>query len=327
MTLIRWFVNAISVRNIKHRNPKSHFTHTMYPPGPWHTLSSDLFHWEQSTYLLVVDQYSKFPLVRKLNSLTSRSIINHMKVMFDEHGICQRLLSDNGPQYDCQEFKEFARNYGFELVTTSPHFPSSNGFIERQVRTVKDVFTKARETGTDPHLAMLCLRTTPIDHNLPAPCELLNSRMYRSNLPGKTPTDASRHSNVLQRRQDTVQRQWEPSRPLPELTPQQSVRVQNPLNKTWEPGRVIARTNEPRSYKVETPRGVYRRNRRHIRSTAENFSEEKFRKPDYNDNTIDITSGSSSITATSTPAEKRESAEPVLRRSQRVIKKPQRLDL
>ena len=73
------------------------------PPGPWHTLSSDLFHWEQSTYLLVADQYSKFPLVRKLNNLCSRSIINHLKSIFDEHGICQRLLSDNGPQYDCRQ--------------------------------------------------------------------------------------------------------------------------------------------------------------------------------------------------------------------------------
>ena len=47
---------------------------------------------------------------------------------------------------------------------------------------MKKLFTKAKESGGDPHLAMLCLRTTPIDHNLPSPCELLNGRRYKSNL-------------------------------------------------------------------------------------------------------------------------------------------------
>ena len=141
----------------KHQNslPKEPLHSYDVPTGPWHTLSADLFHWEQSTYLLVADQYSKFPLVRRLNSLSSRSVIDHMKVMFDEHGICQRLISDNGPQFDSREFKEFANVYGFEHITSLPHFPSSNGFMERQVETVKELFTKARETGTDPHLAML----------------------------------------------------------------------------------------------------------------------------------------------------------------------------
>ena len=312
----------------KHQNslPKEPLHSYDVPTGPWHTLSADLFHWEQSTYLLVADQYSKFPLVRRLNSLSSRSVIDHMKVMFDEHGICQRLISDNGPQFDSSEFKEFANVYGFEHITSSPHFPSSNGFMERQVETVKELFTKARETGTDPHLAMLCLRTTPVDHNLPSPCELLNSRVYRSNLPGRIPPNSSHHSNALQRRQDVSNKRFERNRPLSELKPHQPVRVQHPVNKTWEPGRIITRTNEPRSYKVETPRGVYRHNRRHIRPTAETFREKDFRR---HDNDIAVATPEPDSIVTNTPVKDGTTVAdvPALRRSQRTIKKPQRLDL
>ena len=52
------------------------------PPRPWHTLSSDLFLWEQNHYLLVADAFSKFRIVRKLHTISSRSVIKHLKGMF-----------------------------------------------------------------------------------------------------------------------------------------------------------------------------------------------------------------------------------------------------
>ena len=110
-------------------------------------------------------------------------------------------MSDNGPQYISDEFKQFAANYGFEHVTSSPMYPRSNGFSERMVQTVKHLFTKARESGQDPHLAMLCLRTTPIDHHTPSPCKILNGRRYRSNLPivGTKETSVADYTDNLQR--------------------------------------------------------------------------------------------------------------------------------
>ncbi len=143
------------------------------PPRPWHTLATDLFHWEAETYLLVADMFSKFPLIRRLTSMSSRSVISHMKGIFEEHGIPEKVLSDNGTQYASEEFQVFAKSYGFQHVTSSPHFPRANGFVERMVQTVKSIFTKCKETRSDPHLAMLCYRTTPLDHNIASPSELL----------------------------------------------------------------------------------------------------------------------------------------------------------
>jgi transposase InsO family protein len=42
-----------------------------------------------------------------------------------------RIISDNGPQFIAQEFKEFIRISGMTHVRTSPYYPQSNGKLER----------------------------------------------------------------------------------------------------------------------------------------------------------------------------------------------------
>ena len=57
------------------------------------------------------------------------------------------------------------------------------------------------------------------------------------------------------------------ARPLPDLQPVDSVHVKLDQQKVWEtPGKVIARSPVPRSYNIQTPKGVVRRNRRHLRT-------------------------------------------------------------
>ena len=90
------------------------------PCYPWQILSSDLFEFKGNQYLLISDKYSKFPIIRKLTSTTSRAIINHLKSIFAEHGIPERLTTDNGPQYASQEFHDFMQTNGVEHVTSSP---------------------------------------------------------------------------------------------------------------------------------------------------------------------------------------------------------------
>ena len=54
-------------------------------------------------------------------------------------------------------------------------------------------------------------------------------------------------------------------RPLPELHPGDTVRVKDDSQKKWdETATVIGPAGTPRSYQVQTPRGVLRRNRRHL---------------------------------------------------------------
>jgi len=48
-----------------------------------------------------------------------------------------RIISDNGPQFIARDFKDFVRICGMTHVKTSPHYPQSNGKLERYHRTLK----------------------------------------------------------------------------------------------------------------------------------------------------------------------------------------------
>ena len=58
---------------------------------------------------------------------------------------------------------------------------------------------KAMETHNDICLALLCVRATPIDWELPSPGELLQGRKFRSNLPAKISNKNARKENVNNR--------------------------------------------------------------------------------------------------------------------------------
>ena len=142
------------------------------PTCPWQVIGTDLCEINKKDYLVMVDAYSSYPEVIPLSSQSSDAVIKGMKVTFTRHVIPDVVHSDNGPCYRSQEFADFKNKWGFKHVTSSPHFPSSNGLVEKAVQTVKNIITKSIESGTDPCLGLLAYRSTPID-NHKSPAELL----------------------------------------------------------------------------------------------------------------------------------------------------------
>ena len=108
------------------------------PTRPWQIVGTDLFAIREDTYLLICDYYSKFPVVYRIEGkVTSDAIVSKMSEVFAENGSPNKVVSDNGGHYSSQAFRNFAAEWCFDHVTSSPHFPQLNGFIERQVQTVK----------------------------------------------------------------------------------------------------------------------------------------------------------------------------------------------
>ena len=156
------------------------------PTRPWQNVGTELFAIGNRNYLIVSDYYSKFPLVKEVTgAVTSQAVIRLTKEIFSEQGVPATVYSDNGSQYSSSEYRRFSEQWEFNHINSSPHFPQSNGFIERQIQTVKRTMQKAGAAKIDMAMAMLILRSTPIDSQLPSPAELLYARKLHANVPIK----------------------------------------------------------------------------------------------------------------------------------------------
>ena len=106
---------------------------TSLPDGPWENLVTD-FHGPLSSgeYLLVIiDEYSRFPIVEIVNSTLHTATIPKFDKNFLEFGIPRQLKSDNGPPFKGYDFKIFAKYLGFHHHRITPLYPQSNGLVEK----------------------------------------------------------------------------------------------------------------------------------------------------------------------------------------------------
>ena len=145
-------------------------------------MASDLFSWNNQGFVIVVDYYSKYWEIDRLYDTKSIAIVKKMKKMFSRLAISETLQNDNGPQYTAQLFKEFSKEWNFKHVTSSLEYPRSNDFVERHIQIVKNLLTKAKQSGKDPYLTMLESRNCPVE-NSGSPPQLIYGRCLRSLLP------------------------------------------------------------------------------------------------------------------------------------------------
>ena len=132
----------------------------------WTKLATDLFHFEGDSYLLIVDYTSRYPVICKLTKMTAQNVIGHLKVIFSEYGWPDNIVSDNGPCYTAEAFTKTMQEYQVNHITSSPHYPQSNGLAEKfvqqwkaySIRSEKKVWTCIRpwKSITTHHLQATC---------------------------------------------------------------------------------------------------------------------------------------------------------------------------
>ena len=72
------------------------------PQVRWEQLGLDIFSLKGTQYLLTVDYFSQFPIIRKLQSLHSLSVMKTLKEIFTMVGIPKCIVSDSGTQFTSQ---------------------------------------------------------------------------------------------------------------------------------------------------------------------------------------------------------------------------------
>ena len=107
------------------------------PDLPWSIVATDIFEWHSQQYLVLVDSYSGWYEIDQLHDANSATVITKLKRHFSVHGAPHTLLSDNVRQLKNNHFKDFATQWDFTHVTSSPEYPQSNGLAETAVRSAK----------------------------------------------------------------------------------------------------------------------------------------------------------------------------------------------
>ena len=263
---------------LQYRNnqPKEPLYVQPLPARPWSKVGADLFELHGKHYILLVDYYSNFVEIEKLESLTTSGVIQTLKRMIARYGIMDILVSDNGPQFASRQFAEFALAYNFTHSTSSPLRAQSNGLAERSIQTVKRLMYKCVETGEDLYLALLDLRNTPRDNLISSPVQRLMGRRTKTRLPTCSELlkpKVVKPSDVTSRLQNyrELQKKYfdRGKRVLPKIQEHDAVRLKTPTG--WQPAEYVTRHGQPRSHIVKsTDRDrLYRRNRDQLLITRE----------------------------------------------------------
>ena len=128
-------------------------------------------------YLIVVDYFSKFVVVKPSKDLTSRTTINSLLDIFSEHGFPAMIRCDPGHNFVSHEFVDFCKHLNITLTLSAGYHHSSNPG-ERAVKTVKSLMKHCLASNASWRIALLEYLSTPLGPNIPSPSELMG-RQFR----------------------------------------------------------------------------------------------------------------------------------------------------
>ncbi|CAH8528184.1 unnamed protein product [Schistosoma rodhaini] len=156
------------------------------PEHPWSRIHVDFAGpINGTTYLVVVDAFSKWPEIVPVNPPTTTQTLKHLTELFARNGLPEVIVSDNGSQFTSAQFQEFCRRLTIRHLRAPPYHPQSNGQAERFVDTFKRALIKSKGEGTPVETLqsfLIAYRTTPND-TLPeqkSPAEILMGRRLRT---------------------------------------------------------------------------------------------------------------------------------------------------
>ena len=239
--MIRNCPTCLEFAPAKPRIKKKDMLHHEIPHTPWTKLATDIFYFQGTNYLVLVDYTSKFPVVKQLRRIDQRAVITAFEEIFAERGYPDELVSDNGPCYRGEQFREFLKTKGIKHTTSSPYYPQSNGLAEAYVKVVKNMMKKAQKCKVRFNDMMYQYRTSPVAGKKESPIELLEQRRPRTNMPhlgkGNPRGDPKAKTHNYPIGIKVMYR----GGPDPDST----------LHGTWYPARITSHLEEPRSYLLE----------------------------------------------------------------------------
>ncbi|XP_011883681.1 PREDICTED: uncharacterized protein K02A2.6-like [Vollenhovia emeryi] len=116
-------------------------------------------------FLILVDAYTKWPLIHIVKDIKSDTTINICRQVFATYGLPRFFVTDNGRSFVSEEFEKFLKANVITHRLTAPYHPATNGQPERYVQTLKNSLKQMQSTHAtvQAHLQKLLTqyRNTP----------------------------------------------------------------------------------------------------------------------------------------------------------------------
>ena len=236
------------------------------PQEPWERVARDYFYMNGRLYILICDYFSKFPFLFQIKTTSFANLKDHLVELFSVEGTLNEIMSDNGPPFNGKDFSSFLTGLGIRHTTSSPNYPQSNGFIERQIQSVKRLMEKAISTGRSFQEALTSLRAQLLGDGLPLPAEILHGRSLVTRKASPVDLTAVCQSLIA------LQAKYTKSHDKAKRAKEQQARVISEEvyflsgKNEWQIGTVTSTIDTGRSYNVLTHEGTsLRRNRSHLK--------------------------------------------------------------
>ena len=236
------------------------------PQEPWERIAMDYFYMNGRWYILICDYFSKFPFLFQVKTTSFVNLKDHLMELFSVEGIPNEIMSDNGPPFNGKEFSSFLTGLGIRHTTSSPNYPWSNGFIERQIQTMKRLMEKASSSERSHQEALTGLRAQPLGDGLPSLAEILHGRSLVTRK--ASPVDLT----VVHQSLIALQAKYTKSHDMAKRAKtQQALVIGEEVyflsgKNEWQIGIVTGTTDTGRSYNILTDEGKsLRRNRSHLK--------------------------------------------------------------
>ena len=160
------------------------------PDYPFQKVASDYFQAGGHTYLVVVDRFSGWPVVKHCGGSTGNSLqlVNQLREYFATFGIPEELASDGGLTYTSAETQKFLSDYGVKHRLSSVAYAQSNKRAELGVKSMKRLLRENTDGGGGLDnekfaRALMAYRNTPDRDTMLSPAQVVFGRQIRDFLP------------------------------------------------------------------------------------------------------------------------------------------------
>ncbi|KAK3088256.1 hypothetical protein FSP39_016655 [Pinctada imbricata] len=159
------------------------------PSGPWENLSMDFCGpLPSSEYLLVVvDEYTRYPVVEIVKSVSSNTTIPIIDKVFSQFGIPKIVKTDNGSPFQSERFKLFMEDMGIMHRRITPRWPRANAqaesFNRPLMKAVKSAHIHKVSWKQEMNRFLRQYRFTPHTSTGYSPYKLLFARDPKTKLP------------------------------------------------------------------------------------------------------------------------------------------------